>query len=86
MDLDDQFRKYFGTAELAAVGPEALAAGTERMQVEFGLEQDPGRRFALWAMLYLLGAAPDLDVAFKDPKDRDYARDFMDMIVKADNT
>ena len=86
MDLDDQFRKYFGTAELAAVAPEALAAGTERMQVEFGLEQDPGRRFALWAMLYMLGAAPDLDVAFKDPKDRDYARDFMDMIVRAEDT
>lgn len=84
MDLDDQFRQYFGTADLAAVSPDALAAGTERMQVDFGLERDGGRRFALWAMLFLLGAAPDLDVAFKDEKDRDGARNFMDLIAAAE--
>jgi hypothetical protein len=84
MDLDDQFRRYFGTADLAAITPEALASGTERMQVDFGLEQDAGRRFALWAMLHLLGAAPDLDVAFKDEKDRDHARSFMDLIAAAE--
>lgn len=81
MDLDDQFRRYFGTADLAAVSPEAQAAGIEHMLVDFGLEQDPGRRFALWAMLFLLDAAPDLDVAFKDERDRDYARNFMDLIA-----
>jgi hypothetical protein len=81
MDLDDQFQRYFGTADLAAVSPDALAAGTERMQVDFGLERDRGRRFALWAMLFLLGAAPDLDTAFKDEKDRDSARNFMDLIA-----
>jgi hypothetical protein len=32
-------------------------------------------------MLYVLGAAPDLDVAFKDEQDRDYARNFMDLIA-----
>lgn len=84
MDLDDQFRRYFGTADLAAVSPEALAAGTERMQVDFGLERDRGRRFALWAMLFLLGAAPDLDVAFKDEKERDSARNFMDLMAAAE--
>jgi hypothetical protein len=81
MDLDDQFRRYFGTADRAMVAPEALAAGIERMLVDFGLEQDAGRRFALWAMLYLLGGAPDLDVAFKTEADRDYARNFMDLIA-----
>ena len=79
MDFDDQLRRYFGTADLAAVPPAALAAGTERMAVDFGLERDRSRRFALWALLYMLGAAPDLDVAFPDAADRDAARTFMEL-------
>lgn len=79
MDFDDQLRRYFGTADLAAVPPAALAAGTERMAVDFGLETDRSRRFALWVLLYMLGAAPDLDVAFSDPADRDAARTFMEL-------
>ncbi|QSR20571.1 hypothetical protein CA833_25965 (plasmid) [Novosphingobium sp. KA1] len=54
-----------------------------RMRVEFGLETDKGRRFAMWSLLYMLGSAPDLDVAFKDPGDREAARTFMDLLDKA---
>src|SRR3546814_15134077 len=82
-DFDDQLRRYFGTADLAAIHPEAHAAGTERMRVDFGLETNPGRRFALWALMYMLGVAPDLDVAFKDEGERNTARDFMDMVDRA---
>jgi len=83
MDFDDQFRRYFGTADLETITPSALQAGTERMAVDLGMEKDPGRRFALWTLMYLLGAAPDLDVAFKAEEDREAARDFMDMMDKA---
>jgi hypothetical protein len=79
MDLDDQLRRYFGTADLSAVTPEVLASGTEHMIVDLGLEKDPGRRFALWALLHMLGSAPDLDVAFPDEADREAARNFMDI-------
>jgi len=79
MDFDDQLRRYFGTADLAAVPPAALAAGIERMGVDLGLEKDRGRRFALWALMHMLGTAPDLDVAFKEEADRDAARAFMDL-------
>ncbi len=81
MDLDDQFRRYFGTADLAEVPPAAVSAGIEHMRVDFGMEKDPGRRFALWSMMYMLGDAPDLDVAFKDAQEREYARNFMDLIA-----
>ncbi|WP_188237653.1 hypothetical protein [Sphingopyxis sp. LK2115] len=83
MDFDDQLRRYFGTADLAAITPQARAAGAERMRVDFGLETNPGRRFALWALMYMLGDAPDLDVAFKDESERDAARDFMDLADRA---
>lgn len=79
MELDDQFRRYFGTSDLATLTPAALAAGTEHMRVEFGLEKDRNRRFALWTLMHMLGVAPDLDVAFAAPEDRDAARRFMEM-------
>ena len=84
MDFDDQLRRYFGTADLASLTPEAIAAGTDRMQVDLGLETDRSRRFALWALLHMLGAAPDLDVAFKDAQDREAARNFMDLANQVD--
>ena len=85
MDFDDQLRRYFGTAELAGLPREALDAGLERMRVDFGLERDRGRRFALWALMHMLGAAPDLDIAFADPADRDAARGFMDLAERPDD-
>jgi hypothetical protein len=80
MDFDDQLQRYFGTTDMAAIRPEAMAAGIEHMRVDFGLEQDRGRRFALWALLYMLGTHLDLDTAFEDPADRDMARNFMDLM------
>lgn len=80
MDLDDQLRRYFGTEDLTTLTPPALDAGVERMQVDFGMETDQGRRFALWALMHMFGAAPDLDVAFESEEDRNSARDFMDML------
>jgi hypothetical protein len=83
MDFDDQLRRYFGTPDLAAVTPAALQGGIEKLQVDFGLEQDRARRFAMWSLLLMLGAAPALEVAFKDPGERDAARDFITMIERA---
>lgn len=86
MDLDDQLRRYFATDDLAAVSADTLAAGIEHMRVDFGLEKDRARRFALWTLLHMFGAAPDLDVAFKDDADRNSARDFMEMMERAAST
>jgi hypothetical protein len=83
MNLDDQLRRYFGTDDFAAIPPAALEAGIERMKVDLGLATDRGNRFALWALLHMLGAAPDLDVAFKDEADREAARNFMDLAGRA---
>jgi hypothetical protein len=83
MDFDDQLRRYFGTADPAAIAPGTLAAGLEHMRVDFGLEKDRGRHFALWTLMLMLGDAPDLDVAFKDEADREAARNFLDLIGSA---
>ncbi len=83
MQFDDQLIRYFGTDDLGAIPGPALQAGIERMLVELGMETDRGRRFAIWALLHMLGSAPDLDVAFADPADRDAARDFLDLLDRA---
>jgi len=82
MDFDDLLQRYFGTSDLAEASPAVRAAGVDRLRVEFGLETDRGRKFALWALLHLLGQAPDLDVAFKDEADRQAARNLMDMLER----
>ena len=85
MDFSDQLRRYFGTDDPSAITPSGLAAGIERMRVDLGLERDRGRRFALWALMHMLGEAPDLDVAFAEESDREAARNFMDMVGRADS-
>lgn len=83
MDLDALLFEYFGTNDPADTPPAARLAGIERIQVDLGLEHDRGKRFALWCVLHMLGAAPDLDVAFKDENDREAARNFTDLLAAA---
>lgn len=83
MDLDDLLQRYFGTSNLSEASPAVQAAGIDRLRVDFGLETDRARRFALWSLLYMLGQAPELDVAFKEEGDRDAARNLMDMLAVA---
>lgn len=81
MEFNDLLERYFATSQFDEITPAAMTAGTERMLVDLGLEKDRGKRFALWSLLYMLGDAPDLQATFKDPADRDAARNFMDMMA-----
>lgn len=85
MDLDDQMRRYFGTSALDTLPAAAFEAGVERMQVDLGLETDRARRFALWALLHMLGAPPALDRVFADAADRDAARDWMALTERVED-
>ena len=53
------------------------------MKVDLGLTKDRGERFALWALLFTLGSAPDLDVVFESEADREMSRNFMDLMQGA---
>ncbi|TYC86957.1 hypothetical protein [Novosphingobium sp. BW1] len=83
MDFNDQLRRYFGTDDPTTISPGALESGLEKMRVDLGMEKDPGRRFALWALMYMFGQAPDLDVAFKDEAEREAARNFLDLLDRS---
>jgi hypothetical protein len=84
MNLDDLTLRYFGTSDISALTAAAVAAGVEHARVDLGLERDPGKRFALWSLLYLLDEAPDLDVVFEDEAEREAARNFMDLLAAAE--
>ena len=81
MNLDNLLLHYFGTSDLMEASPAVQEAGLDRLRVDFGLETDRPRRFALWSLLYMLGQAPDLDAAFKEEADRDAARNLMDLLA-----
>lgn len=85
MDLDDLLLRYFGTSNLSEASPTMQEAGIDRLQVDLGLETDRPKRFALWSLLYMLGHAPELDVAFEDEGDRDAARNLMDLLASSDD-
>ncbi len=80
MNFDDLLQRYFGTADPGQLSPAVLEAGVDRLRVDFGLERDRERRFALWSLLFLFGEAPDLDVAFAEEADREAARNLMDLL------
>jgi hypothetical protein len=68
MDLDSLLLHYFHTHDLEAVDADTMARGREQLALDFGIEQDPSRRFALWVLMEALGFAPSPDTAFKDPQ------------------
>ena len=84
MQLDDLLQRYFATTDLAGVAPDTFEAGIEHCRVDFGLEKDRGKRFALWAMLYLLGCAPGPEAVFGKADDRGSARNFMDLLAASE--
>jgi len=84
MDLDGLLQRYFCTSDLSEASPAVQEAGIDRLRVDFGLETDRARRFALWSLLFMLGHAPDLDVAFEEEADREAARNLMDLLAASD--
>jgi hypothetical protein len=81
MNFDQLLHQYFGTSDLSQASPAVQEAGIDRLRVDFGLASDRAQRFALWSLLYMLGNAPDLDVAFKEEADREAARNLMDLLA-----
>lgn len=84
MDLEGLFVRYFGTASMEEVSEEALAAGQEQIAIDFAVEQEPSRRFALWVMMEGLGIAPAPADAFKDAAMRAAANAYLDMAWKVE--
>ena len=79
MDFDQLLTRFFGTDDLSTLTPQQVAAGMDRLRLQYGLERDSEQRFMLWCLQYMLGTAPEVEDAFTDEEDRDAAREFIEM-------
>lgn len=86
MDLDALLHHYFGTTAIETLDDPAIELGIERLGTAFWTEREPGRRFALWALLHSLGEAPDPVTAFKDQRERDAAIDWIRAAERAERS
>ena len=78
MDLDALLDHYFASDDLDAIDDATLARGKEKLGIDFGVERDPGRRFALWVLMEGVGIAPLPADAFpKDPKLKQAADEYL---------
>jgi hypothetical protein len=78
MDLDSLLLHFFETDDPAALTETEFAAGIERLKIGFGVEREPSRKFALWALLESFDAAPLPAEAFaKEPALKAAAEDYL---------
>jgi hypothetical protein len=78
MDLDALLSHFFGTDNPASLSDAEYDRAIERLKIAFGVEREPGRKFALWALLEALGIAPLPAEAFaKEPALKAAAEDYL---------
>lgn len=78
MDLDALLHHYFGTTLPETLSPEAMLRGKEALAIDFGVEREPGRKFALWVVMDAIGTAPLPAEAFeKYPELKAAAEDYL---------
>lgn len=80
MQFDDLLLRYFGTTDPARVDPAARDTAIDRMRVDFGMARDPAHRFALWSLLAMHDAEPDISDAFADEAEQEAARNLLDLV------
>ena len=69
MELDTLLRHFFGTDDPATLSEDEYERAIGQLKIGFGVEREPGRRFALWCLMEALGIAPLPAEAFtKEPK------------------
>lgn len=85
MDLDQLLHHYFGTADPDTLSPAEQDTARERMSIDFGVERDPSRRFALWTLMDAFGFAPPPAEAFeKAPELRAAAERYLDAAYRVE--
>ena len=69
MELDTLLQHFFGTDDPSQLSDDEYEQAVDQLKIGFGVEREPGRRFALWCLLEALGIAPlPADAFAKEPK------------------
>jgi len=69
MELDTLLLHFFGSDDPSQLSDDEYERAVDQLKIGFGVEREPGRRFALWCLLEALGIAPlPADAFAKEPK------------------
>ena len=69
MELEALIHHFFGTDDPSTLTAEEFDRAAEKMTIAFGVEREPGRKFALWTLLHAFNLAPLPAEAFaKEPQ------------------
>ena len=69
MELDTLLQHFFGTDDPSQLSEDEYERAVGQLKIGFGVEREPGRRFALWCLMEALGIAPlPADAFAKEPK------------------
>ena len=69
MELDTLLQHFFGTEDPSQLSEDEYDRAIGQLKIGFGVEREPGRRFALWCLMEALGIAPlPADAFTKEPK------------------
>lgn len=69
MELDTLLQHFFGTDDPSQLSDDEYEQAVDQLKIGFGVEREPGRRFALWCLLEALWIAPlPADAFAKEPK------------------
>ena len=83
MDLDTLVQHYFGSDDPASLDETEYDRAIERLRIDFGVEREPGRRFALWCLMDAIGVAPlPADAFAKEPKLKAAAEDYLSAVFR----
>lgn len=78
MELEALIQHFFGTGDPGSLSEAEFDLGIERLKIGFGVEREPGRKFALWTLLHAFDAAPLPAEAFaKEPQLKAAAEDYL---------
>jgi len=78
MELEALIQHFFGTDDPGSLSEAEFDLGIERLKIGFGVEREPGRKFALWTLLHAFDAAPLPAEAFaKEPQLKAAAEDYL---------
>lgn len=78
MELDSLISHFFGTDDPASLSEAEFVRALEKLTIAFGVEREPGRKFALWTLLHAFDLAPLPAEAFaKEPQLKAAAEDYL---------
>ena len=83
MELEALLVHFFGNEDPSSLTEAEFDRALEKLKIAFGVEREPGRRFALWTLLQAFDMAPlPADAFAEEPQLKAAAEDYLSAAVR----